>query len=82
MPKRPRKDRSETADDVTFVKTCLELKNAPRVAQALGMATASVHARCARLRKAGVKLPAFGREKREVDVSALNRLISEMKKGG
>ena len=44
-----------------------------------GLAKPSVIARATRLRKAGVKLPKYGRAKRVIDVPALNELIATRK---
>jgi len=68
-PKKPR------IHDTDFVKACLSCKSASEVADAVGLTVESVAARARKLRKAGVKLPAFPRSRQGINVDALNTLI-------
>ena len=52
--------------------------NYEEVVTLTGMAKPSVIARATRLRKAGVKLPKYGRAHRIVDVKGLNELIGSL----
>ena len=58
-----------------FVRTCVASKSYAEVATATGLTTASVQTRFAKLRKLGVNLPTYARQKKALDVDALNALI-------
>ena len=62
--------------DKDFVGAWLRCHSHAEVAEAVGLAPASVLARAKRLREAGVELPAYERVRKGIDVSALNSLIA------
>lgn len=65
--------------DVDFVTAWAKAKSLDEVVKATGLAKPSVQARAHRLRKAGVKLPKFRRQK-ATDVEGLNNLLGDLLK--
>ena len=63
--------------DVDFVTAWAKSKSLDEVVKATGLAKLSVQARAHRLRKAGVKLPRFRRQK-VTDVEGLNDLLGTL----
>jgi hypothetical protein len=67
----------KTISDVDFVTAWAKSKSLDDVVKATGLAKLSVQARAHRLRKAGVKLPKFKRQK-VTDVEGLNDLLGTL----
>ena len=74
--------KRKQVSDVEFVNAWMKSSNYAEVLDLLGMAKQSIQARAAHLRKVGVKLPKYGRQRRMVDVKGLNELIAKAKKRG
>ena len=66
--------------DVEFVTAWIKASNYEEIVATTGLSRTSIQARAAKLRKAGVKLPKYGRVHKVVDVKGLNELIAKLKK--
>jgi hypothetical protein len=64
--------------DAEFVKVYLGCKNNDELAVATGLKNPQT--RAAKMRKAGVMLPAYGRAKKTINVVELNKLIEQSTK--
>lgn len=65
--------------NVDFVRAALGADSTLGLAEATGLALASVRQRCAKLRKLGVNLPRYARNGQALDVDGLNAIIAESK---
>jgi hypothetical protein len=66
--------------DVEFVAAWMKVGNYDDLVAETGLTKASIQVKAVKLRKAGVKLPKYGRVKVPIDVKGLNELISKASK--
>jgi hypothetical protein len=68
--------KKSRVSDVDFVQAYTKCKSSEELSEMTGLTIESARSRAAKLRKAGVMLPAFNR-KRTVDVAGLNAILGE-----
>lgn len=73
---KPAKQTKKRISNADFVRAYIAHSDYTSLAKSLGMAEASVRIKAGALRGLGVHLQKYERKKQEVDVAALNKLLS------